>query len=121
LHFGDLALLLDDYGFGKLPRPRVFGMSHGDTSHVDRSLMMRNHVEPEIYIRVASKLDVHIAHHPRMSGFVLADGWRIGAGAAVRPVTFVSRTLQCPMTFVFMIMGLRGRYPPSAHHESDSQ
>ena len=96
-------------------------MSQGDTSHVDRTLMMWNHVQPKIYIRVASKWHVHIAHHPRMSGFVLADGWRNGAGAAVRPVTFVSRTMVCPMTFVFMTMVLRGRYPSSAHHESDSQ
>jgi hypothetical protein len=131
LHFGDLSLLLDDNGFGKLSRPRVFGMSQGNTSHVDRTLMMRDHVQPEIYIRVASEWDVHIAHHPRMSGFILADGWRIGAGAAVRPMTFVSTmvgsmiflimTMVGPMTFVFMIMRLRGGYPPSAHHEAEGQ
>ena len=84
-------------------------MAQSDTSHVDRTLMMRDHVHPEVYIRVASEWQSHITHHACMSDFVLADGWRIWAGAAVRSVTFVSMT-----------MVLRRRHPPSAHHKSDS-
>ena len=83
LHLGDLALLFHDDAFGHLPRPRVFGMAKGNPRHVDCALVVRDHLDAEIHVRVARVGHGHAPHHARMRDLILGNGRRRGSGSAV--------------------------------------
>jgi hypothetical protein len=55
---------------------RVQGsLAHRDPRHVDGPLMMRDHLHPEVHIRVAGVRQVHIAHHALMRDLELLGRW----------------------------------------------
>jgi len=59
-------------------------MAQRHPGHVNRPLVVRDHMHPKIYIRVASEGHGHVAHHKSVSGFEFAGGGRIRARAAMR-------------------------------------
>jgi hypothetical protein len=77
LHFSDLALLLHDDRFRELSRPGILRMPKSHPSHVDRPLMMRDHLDAKVHVRIARVGKRHVSHHTVMGGFELAGGWRV--------------------------------------------
>jgi len=80
LHLGDLPLLLDDHRLGELPGPGLPGVRQGDLSHRDRAPVMRDHLEPEIDIRIPGIGDRHGVHHLSVCRLEAPGRRRVGLG-----------------------------------------
>ena len=76
---------------GELPGPGILRVVEGDLRHPDRALVVGDHLEPEIDVRVARIGHRHGAHHRPVRGLEALDRRRVAAGPRTGPGHVVRR------------------------------